>query len=159
LEGSREWVWRELHSRKTVYNSLRNLRQQGLVKKMKKKGKNFFFLTSKGELRLLLSKAALARPAHWDNFWRLLIFDIPEDCRDKRDGLRRLLKINGFVKLQTSVFIHPYPLNREAISFLKQSGLIDYIHIIKASEIDDDSDLRKKFNLPMAIKDKGFSRP
>ncbi len=120
----------------------------GLVKKISKDSKIFFELTAKGELDLLLLKAAIEVPKVWDFRWRLLIFDIPEDCRDKRDELRLLLKNKGFKKLQQSVFIHPYPLNKEAVSYLKQTGLIKYIRIITAYEIDDDTDLRKKFKLP-----------
>jgi len=144
-EGSREWIWQQKHNGRSITNRLYGMRRQGLVKKTAKNGKTFFQLTAKGELRLLLSKAALSKPKNWDKQWRMLIFDIPEDCRDQRDSLRRLLKQYGFIKLQASVFIHAYPLNREAISYLKKSGLIKYIRIIRANEIDDDSDLRKKF--------------
>ena len=72
-------------------------------------------------------------------------FDIPEDARDKRDSLRSLLKKLGFVKLQASVFINPYPLNREALAYLRQSDLMGYIRIIKVEEMDSDLDLKKKF--------------
>jgi phenylacetic acid degradation operon negative regulatory protein len=83
----------------------------------------------------------------WDKNWRLIIFDIPETSREKRDELRWLLKKNHFIKLQSSVFISPYSLNREAIAYLKQTGLINYIRILKVSEIDDDKYLIKKFGL------------
>ena len=75
------------------------------------------------------------------------MFDIPEGSRDKRDKLRRLLQRSKFVKLQASVFISPFVLNREAISYLKRTGLIDYIRILRVDEIDDDKILRKHFSL------------
>ena len=130
-----------------VYDTIYSFKKQGLVKEISKNGKKFIQLTSKGELELLLRKAYLEKPKNWDGLWRILIFDIPEDCRDKRSLLRSLLKRNSFIKLQASVFISPYPLNREAVTYLNQSSLINYIRLIKASEIDDDTDLRKKFKL------------
>ena len=44
--------------------------------------------------------------------------------------------------MQASVFVSPDALNREAVKFLKQTGLIRYIRIIKAEEMDDDGDLK-----------------
>ena len=75
------------------------------------------------------------------------MFDIPEESRELRNRFRLLLKQYGFKMLQASVFISPYPLNREAIAYLKETGLIDYIRILKVEEIDDDRDLKKYFQL------------
>jgi CRISPR-associated endonuclease Cas2 len=75
------------------------------------------------------------------------MFDIPEDHRDKRDKLRRLLKRNNFIKLQASVFISPYALNKQAVEYLKETGLDEYIRILRVDAIDKDEDLKKKFKL------------
>jgi CRISPR-associated endonuclease Cas2 len=158
-EGTSGWVRRQLRHRKKFYNTLRSLKQKGFVKEISKSGQRFFSLTSKGELELLVRKAGLEKPKVWDNQWRIIIFDIPEDCREYRDRLRWLLRKNDFFKLQQSVFVSPYPLNREAISYLKQSGLIDYIRIIRANEIDDDRELRKRFGLRQSGNDTSNSRP
>ena len=56
-------------------------------------------------------------------------------------------KKNGFYKLQASVFVSPHPLNREAIKYLKETGLYSYVRILRVDEADDDRDLRKKFGL------------
>ena len=77
----------------------------------------------------------------------MVIFDIPEDARDKRGLLRRLLKRNHFIKLQASVFVSPYSLNREAISYLRKIGLINFVRIMKVEEMDNDAALRKAFQL------------
>ena len=104
-------------------------------------------LTRSGELETLILKACLPKPASWDGKWRLIIFDIPESSKDKRNQLRWLIKKNGFTKLQASVFINPYPLNREAVAYLKQTGLMAYIRILRVDEIDSDAALKKHFNL------------
>ena len=49
--------------------------------------------------------------------------------------------------MQASVYVSPYALNREAVEYLKETGLIEYIRIGRLEELDDDADLRKKFKI------------
>ncbi len=149
LEYTDSWRINQLKgaSRKSCYEAMRRMKSRGLVKIVKKDDKHFIILTREGELEKLFIKAKITKTCHWDGKWRIIIFDIPEDARDKRDQLRRLLKINNFLKLQASVFINPFPLNREAVLYLNESGLANYIRIIRVDEMDNDKELRKKFNL------------
>ncbi|HYV33391.1 MAG TPA: CRISPR-associated endonuclease Cas2 [Candidatus Limnocylindria bacterium] len=133
----------ERYYRTAVYR----LDKQGLLKTTNKKGIKFLKLTAKGQLKVLMLKAAVVKSQRWDGKWRLIIFDIPEDAKPRREELRKLLLQNNFYKLQASVFINPYPLNREAINYLKQSGLISYIRMLRVDEVDSDIDLRKRFNI------------
>ncbi|MBL8030577.1 MAG: hypothetical protein JNN11_05005 [Candidatus Doudnabacteria bacterium] len=137
----REWELR--HYRSTIAQ----MRERGLVTVSTLNGQKFITCTKKGQLELLINKAVRNRIKKWDHKWRLIIFDIPEKHREKRDQLRWILKKNDFIKFQASVFISPYPLNTDAINYLKQSGLIDFIRILQVSKIDDDTGLRKKFSL------------
>jgi phenylacetic acid degradation operon negative regulatory protein len=123
------------------------LKRKGLIKELSEKDKKFLQITSKGQLERLFILASVEKTKTWDGLWRLIVFDIPENSREKRDKLRWLLKRNGFIKLQASVFISPYALNREALTFLNETGLFRYIRIIRANGIDDDKDLKKKFGL------------
>ncbi len=133
-----------LKYRRTAYY----LRQKGYLKiNCSPNGQNFLQITEKGQLELLLLKAQLQKSEIWDGKWRLVLFDIPEDSSNKRDELRRLLLKNNFVKLQASIYISPYSLNREAIIYLKNTGLINYIRIGRLEELDDDADLIKQFKL------------
>ncbi len=134
-------------SRGSYQRTLYKWVKRGWIQFVDKDAQRFIKLTKKGELQALLAKAKLPIPMRWDGKWRMIIFDIPEATKDRRNLLRSLLKNNGYVKLQASVYINPYPLNREAVSYLKQTGLMDYIRIIKVEEMDDDKDLRKKFGL------------
>lgn len=128
-------------------HSMRQLQKRGAVKIINRNGKKFIKITRKGELQILLQKAELPMRGKWDGKWRLVMFDIPLSSNEKRFIFRKLLKRNGFCKLQASVYVSPYPLNRDAIRFLKETKLIEYIRIIRADEIDDDTMLRKKFEL------------
>jgi len=123
------------------------LKERKLLVVTEKNNKKFIKLTSKGQLGVLMSKAILKNPGQWDGKWRLFTFDIPEGCKEKRGVLRKLLKQNQFCKLQASVYISPYPLNKEGITYLNQSGLRDYVRILKVEEMDSDKELLKKFNL------------
>ena len=146
-EGSYEWLRRERQERRSVYNRVHKLQREGLLKKVAKNGKVFLKLTAKGQLEYLMRNTALEKPDKWDGCWRLAAFDIPEAGHTKRDQLRWLLKRSGFIKMQASLFVSPYPLNRKGIKYLKESGLDGYIRFIRADEIDDDADLKRKFHL------------
>jgi CRISPR-associated endonuclease Cas2 len=129
--------------RNTVYN----LHKRGSIKIINKNGKRFLQLTKKGKLEVLLAKAKMPAVGKWDGKWRLIIFDIPEWAKPQRNQLRGLLKKNNFCRLQDSVYANPYPLNREAVKYLEETGLSEYIRIIKVEEMDNDRDLKKKFGL------------
>jgi len=124
------------------------LRRKGIVTiQNTPSGKKFLELTKKGELELLLAKTWQNKITDWDGKWRIIFFDIPENANYKRDKFRKVLLTKGFVKLQASVYISPYPLNRAAILYLNTSGLIEFIRIGRLEELDNDSRLRKKFKL------------
>ena len=123
------------------------MRERGAIEFVKKGDRKYLKLTPKGELEVLLAKARSPKPLVWDGKWRVVVFDIPEDFKLERNRFRRLLMINNFKKLQHSVYVSPYPFNREAISYLKETGLIKFIRIMKVEEMDSDKDLKKKFNL------------
>ncbi len=131
--------------RKKYTNTIWKMQHSGYLKLIKKNNQKFLKLTNKGQLEKLLEKASIEKNAVWDGKWRVLIFDIPEDFHHLRDHFRWLLKRNSFRKLQASVFVSPYSLNREAIEYLEETKLINYIRILKVEEMDNDKDLRKVF--------------
>jgi CRISPR-associated endonuclease Cas2 len=155
-ENGYSWARRVRNVSQGEYRqALRRMQQYGLLKITQKNNKKFIELTEDGQLEALLLKAKLDRPNYWDGKWRLFMFDIPEGSKEKRNVLRTLLKNNSYVKLQASVYISPYPLNREAILYLNNSGLRDYIRILKVEEMDFEKDLLKKFSLERKTKSNG----
>jgi len=124
------------------------LKRKGLVSlETNRSGERFLKLTGKGQLELLLLKAGPNSTKTWDGKWRIIFFDIPETVKNQRQKLRKQLLSYGFLKMQASAYVSPYSLNREAIDYLKKTGLIEYIRIGKLEELDDDRDLRKHFHL------------
>ncbi len=127
--------------------TLVRMSRRRLIRFSEKNNEKFIALTKAGQLEALLLKAKIEKQKVWDGKWRLFMFDIPERSKEKRNRLRSLLKSNNFFKLQASVYISPYALNREAIDYLNQSGLRDYVRILKVQEMDSDTELLKRFNL------------
>jgi CRISPR-associated endonuclease Cas2 len=129
------------------YKVMKRLEKKGWLKIYKDGRKNLYALTEEGRLEALFVKAQLSEKKAWDGKWRMIVFDIPEDARTERNKLRDLLKANGFKLIQKSVFINPYPLNREAITYLQKTGLDKYIRVFRIDEADNPSALKKMFGL------------
>lgn len=151
LASKHEWkkrMWgRTWGSYSSYKGTIYQLKRRGAVEFVEKDGRRYLKLTPKGELEVLLAKASVKILKVWDGKWRVLIFDIPEEAKLQRDQFRGLLKKNNFKKLQQSVYVSPYPFNREAIIYLKDTGLDKFIRVLKVEEMDNDADLKKKFNL------------
>ncbi len=138
-------------TKKQYYETVMRLKKRGSVKITSAKGKKFVELTKKGSLEMLFNKAKKRLSKQWDGNWRLFMFDIPESSKSQREKIRSLLKQIGFKKLQASVYISPYELNREAVLYLDQSGLKDFIRIALITEMDNEKDLLKAFNLTRLV--------
>ncbi|MSR84902.1 CRISPR-associated endonuclease Cas2 [Candidatus Uhrbacteria bacterium] len=107
-------------------------------------------ITKKGRTELLayeLGQKGITKPKKWDQQWRLLIFDIPEKRKMIREQIRRFLQDVGFVRLQDSVWVHPYEC-REVLDLLRTKYQIRFEALyVQAVTIDHDQWLRKEFNL------------
>ena len=84
----------------------------------------------------------------WDGKWRVVIFDIREKRRKVRQRLRVLLTGAGMVRLQDSVWVHPYPCD-EFVALVRAnlgSGTGELLYFI-AEGLESDRHLREHFNL------------
>lgn len=102
----------------------------------------------KKKLRSLeLHDYQIPRPKRWDKKWRVLVFDIPETRRSLREKVRRTLMEVGFIRLQDSVWIFPYPCE-DLITLLKADFKIgkDVLYMI-VDTLEYDTSFRKKFDL------------
>lgn len=133
--------------------TISRLKKQGWIVEAEKSGKKFLKLTKKGKVKTLLYKlqnlgGQKQKRKLWDGKWRIAIFDIPEHTgRAQRYQIRRALCFAGFCYLQKSVYVYPYELPAELVSFLKESGLFSFIRFLRVDKMDDQSDLKKKFKL------------
>src|SRR3989344_8391114 len=134
---------------KWEYNRvIKRLKHSNRIAIVEKNGKQFLELTKKGKITALLSKLGPQSQAKdWDGKWRLMIWDIPESSSSQRNMIRWFVKRLGFFKLQQSVYITPYELSGEAVSYLVESDLWKFIRFLRVDRLDDDRIIRKHFKL------------
>lgn len=121
--------------------------KNGLLKITTENGKQFLSLTEKGEHELLYYKITEKKRQKWDGKWRVVIFDVWESTRYKRNLLRNEIKDFGFVQLQRSVWIYPYEC-ADFIELLKTDLLFGKnIRYMVVENLDHDEKLRHHFDL------------
>jgi len=126
------------------------LRKQKLVE-IKKEGKyHKLVLTESGQkvcLRFGYEELKIKRPKIWDGNFRVIIFDIPEKYKPARDSLREKLKELGCIKFNDSVWVYPYPCQRE-IDFIANYWRVGkYVHFILAKDLTNRDLLEQAFCL------------
>jgi len=98
---------------------------------LKKDGK----LTAEGKERLKNLIPVYLPQRCWDEKWYLVIFDIPEKMKRKRDILREKLKLLGFGQLQASVWISPINYLGNIEEIIKYYNLEPYVIFSETEKI------------------------
>ena len=129
-----------------IKRQLLGLTQKGYFDISEKNNKTFFKLTPKGHNLIEWLKFVTGK-IKWDGQWRILIFDIPEKERYKRNYLRMKLSELGFKQLQQSVWVTPYPLPESFSNFVKNLRVRPYLYSITANHINRENELKKYFKL------------
>lgn len=124
-------------NKNTLYSLLSRLKKQGLVEKERKRKKTYWIITSLGikrfeKLRNIFPRSVYKREKNGG--LSMVIFDIPERYKTKRDWLRKNLLELEFTMLQKSVFIGKNKLPEEFLKDLADLGLIDFIYIFKITK-------------------------
>ena len=121
------------YSNHPYYRGIKNLEKRGLLTLKKDKIK----MTSRGQKWLELSYLRYMRSVYpkWDGKWRVIIFDIPQELHNTRNLFRHRLKTLGFVTLQKSVYVFPYPCEEELGDLCRNYNISDYVSIIIADSI------------------------
>lgn len=93
------------------------------------------YLVNEAGLEYLFAKFPKLKYQHykWDEKWRLVVYDIQESKSRLRYRLRSELRRLGFVHVQKSVWITPFPVDTELELFLKKEGLWGRILVFKAT--------------------------
>ena len=133
--------------RKSFYNALKRLERKHLVGIKRRGGREEWHLTAEGEkfARRLKARLAWVGRQRWDGKWRLVMFDVPERIRERRNFLRKELFTLGFHQFQKSVWITPYPLPDDFMEIIAELGLGKYFRIVVADAVQDDRDLKALF--------------
>ncbi len=118
---------------KTIY---RLIKEKNLKKTVAKKT-SIFTLTKIGYQKLKRKFPHLfLTTKRWSNSLHLIVFDIKEKDRNKRDFLRYRLKEYGYYQLQKSVWVsfHPFPDKIKRI--IKESEVGDQVIFLKTNSLE-----------------------
>ena len=123
-----------VYSKEQVSKSLYSLKKKGLAKYHNGK----WIITREGRRYYREKRWNLYRYFYFDDTKSksrkmIIIFDIPEKERSKRDWLRSQLKLFGFKQIQKSVWFGPRNLPKEFFAYLKELGIKEYIKMFKTS--------------------------
>lgn len=136
---------------KVYQRSFYYLRQQGLVN-FEYKGKQLYIsLTKEGKKKARkydIDNLKIKKPKRWDKKWRILIFDVKDKQKVKREALRGKLKELGFYQLQKSVWVCPYDFQKE-VEILREFFYFNFneMRVVTTAEIEQDVEVRKFFNI------------
>jgi hypothetical protein len=144
---------KELKKVKKIYlnRAIKRLYDSKLVEtKEDKNGNTILVLSEEGKKRVLIYNPKilkLKKQEKWDGYWRIIIFDIPEELKQARDTLSKKLKEIGMYPLQKSVYVYPFECKDELEFIIEYYGLRPYTRFGLLKEIDNELHLRKIFNL------------
>ncbi|MFA5997339.1 MAG: hypothetical protein WC791_02495 [Candidatus Paceibacterota bacterium] len=130
--------------------SLSRLENSGLIKRKTTDGEEYYSLTllgSKRAKRYKLDSMKIEPQKKWDGMWRLVMFDVPEKKMMARRGINLILKKLGCVQYQKSVFITPFPCEKE-IDFVGECfEAREYLRVITARDVEGVEVIKKVYKL------------
>ena len=151
------WILKELprewrkENRQALERAINSLYTSHLIReKHNRDGTTTLILSENGKqkaLRFNIDKLEIKKPAKWDGKWRIVMFDIPEKLRKLRDSLRIHFREIGLIELQKSVFVYPYPCDKEIEFILEFYNARKHVRFVLAEKIDNQLHLMKKFDL------------
>lgn len=71
----------------------------------------------------------------WDGFWRVVIFDIPEENKRIRNVLRETLKVLEFKQLQKSVWVSKKNYTNELRGWVRDLNLFQHVLIFETKDM------------------------
>ncbi|GEM_PF-573984 len=116
-------------SRETLSSMLSRLKREGIIARSHQNGKSIWHITSKGKKWMNTFYKPVTEVLPSDGIERIVIFDIPEKERKKRDMIREELNSYGFKQLQKSVWMGDHPLPKEFILLLDELQLKNKVHL------------------------------
>lgn len=106
--------------------------------------------TNKGKRKFLkykLEELKIQQPKNWDGKWRIVAYDVPKERKFARDALRKTLKRLGFLRLQKSAYLYPYPCN-DAIEFLRELyGIGENVTLLTVGYLENEEAYRDYFDI------------
>lgn len=139
------------YERRRFCDTFYNLRRRGYIRFEKRNCQIYISLTEEGRKEAgmyQINDLRIKRPEKWDGKWRIILFDIPEKKKIKREALRGKLKELGFYPFQKSAWIHPYDC-RDEVELLKTFFALgeQELRLIVAQDIGENILLKNVFKI------------
>jgi hypothetical protein len=144
------WLISQPRRRNRIRRALNRYAKERTVIFVEDRGTTIIQLTATGRRtiqRYNWENLVIERPARWDGRWRVVLFDIPESQRVARDLLRAKLQALGFVFIQKSAWVNPFPCEHIIASFRELYEVGSCVTTLIAEGIDNEDRLRRKFQL------------
>lgn len=139
------------YTKQQIKNGINYLHRKKLIEYISEKGgvtKVAITKEGKNKLRYFsIESLKLQKQNKWDGKWRLVMFDLPLKYKSVRNSLRYKLKQIGFIQLQKSVWIYPYPCTDEILFISDYYKINKYIEILTAEIMINDNKLKTHFGL------------
>lgn len=107
------------YKKKSFEALLYRLNKDGYVKKREEGNSKYYDLTDKGKVLARKKGLLLSTDKKWDGRMWVIIFDIEELERNKRDVLRKVIKTFGFTMWQKSVWISTREPSQDFYNYFK----------------------------------------
>jgi len=134
-----DWADR-FRNRQQFYSTLNRLKNQGLIERKPDKGQTIWKITEKGKgifndykKDALFSGQSCDYEIKGEKNIKIIIFDIPEKERRKREWLRSVLNHLKFSLLQKSVWIGKNQIPEGLLKDLRKRDMLNYVHIFAIS--------------------------
>ncbi|GEL77027.1 phenylacetic acid degradation operon negative regulatory protein PaaX [Tenuibacillus multivorans] len=123
------------HNEQSVRAAISRMSKQGWVQSEKRGNKSYYFLTEQGKARMDEAGRRIYQEESpsWDERWRILVYNIPEEKRNLRDQLRKELVWSGFGLLSNSCWITPNPLEEQVHRLIDKYDIASYVTLFDAS--------------------------
>ena len=143
LANNREIPSDLFNSKRKRARKIREIRKRGYITEKNSLTKKGQYLLSEDKIWSL----AIPHPAHWDEKWRIVLFDIPINKSKQRHAFRMHLKELGLVLYQKSVWIYPYPLEETILMISDFYKISDCVLFVVAENVNKEDVLLKHFGL------------
>lgn len=134
--------------RTAVNKALAYLAKKDYIRKRENERQNLWQITPLGRQKIREDYHLLwYREQKWDGKWRLCLFDVPEKDKKLRYAMRRRLKEWGFVMLQKSVWLSPFPFADRLTELFREAGLTKKYLLLTTYHLPADQEKRLAWSL------------
>jgi DNA-binding PadR family transcriptional regulator len=131
----------EVIMKQKYYNLIYKLKEDGLIEEKMRDKRKFFTITGLGKTRFKSLKEIMAKRMptkeyrkETNNCFTIVIFDVPEKEKRKREWLRNILKNLDLKMIQKSVWIGKIKIPQAFLDDLEKFRMIDFVEIFEITK-------------------------